>query len=272
MNFAQKKGKELLSRYGPWAIVTGASSGIGKELAKELAACGFQLIINARNYENLRAVALELESTYGVTILPVAADLATAAGTEAVIRSAMDKNIGLLVAAAGYGISGKFSDSSVHTEVNMLRTNCESVLQLTHHFGRYFMQQKRGGIVLFSSIVAFQGVPLAAGYAASKAYIQSLAEGLAPEFKKYNVDILAAAPGPVRSGFANRANMKMNMALHPGQIAVPVLRALGRQTTVFPGTLSKVLICALMTAPRQLKIKIMAGIMAGMTKHQRING
>jgi short-subunit dehydrogenase len=269
MNFAQQNGKKFVTRYGAWAIVTGASSGIGKALAAELAACGFQLIINARNRENLLTYASELEAAYRVTVLPVAADLATSEGTDTLIRASRNKNIGLLVAAAGYGTSGDFAESSIHTEINMLRTNCESVMLLTHHFGRYFMQQKRGGIILFSSIVAFQGVPHAASYAATKAYIQTLVEGVASEFKKHGVHILAAAPGPVASGFGKRANMNMRIALRPEEIAVPVLRALGRKTTVYPGLLSKLLFGALLTAPRRLKVKIMGAVMNGMTKHQQ---
>ena len=118
-----------------------------------------------------------------------------------------------------------------------------------------------------SSLVAFQGVPYAANYAATKAYVQSLAETLAVELKPFGVDALA--PGPVESGFGQRANMKMGKALLPSQVGVPILQALGKQTTVLPGMLSKILVNALRTVPRFMKIKIMQKVMGGFTEHQR---
>lgn len=120
-----------------------------------------------------------------------------------------------------------------------------------------------------SSMVAFQGVPFAANYAATKAYVQSLAEAIARELKPYGVDVLAAAPGPVATGFGQRANMNMDMYLTPEQIAVPILKALGRQTTILPGFLTKFLTYSLRTVPRWAKVRIMEGVMGGMTKHQR---
>ena len=151
----------------------------------------------------------------------------------------------------------------------MLKVNCEAVLSLTHYYSQQFAQQKRGGIILLSSMVAFQGTPYAANYAATKAYVQSLAEALAVELKPYGVAILAAAPGPVETGFGQRANMKMSMSLTPSQVGVPILRALGRQSTVLPGLLTKLLVYALRMVPRWGKIKIMEKVMGDMTKHQR---
>ncbi len=120
-----------------------------------------------------------------------------------------------------------------------------------------------------SSMVAFQGVPYSANYVATKAYVQSLAEALAIELKPLGVDVLAAAPGPVESGFEQRANMKMSVSLKPSQIGVPILKALGRKTTVLPGLLTKILVYSLRTVPRWGKIKIMEKVMGGMTEHQR---
>jgi short-subunit dehydrogenase len=131
------------------------------------------------------------------------------------------------------------------------------------------MQQKRGGIIFFSSLVAFQGVAYSANYAATKAYIQSFAEALAIELKPFGIDVLAVAPGPVESGFGQRANMKMGMALKPSDLGVPILIALGKQTNVIPGLLSKILIYSLRTVPRRIKIKIMLHVMKGFTHHQR---
>ena len=177
-------------------------------------------------------------------------------------------DIGLLVASAGYGTSGSILQTSVHAELDMLQVNCKALLELTHHFSRYFAQKKKGGIILMSSMVAFQGVPFSANYAATKAYVQSLAEGLAIELKPHGVDVLAAAPGPVSSGFGQRANMNMNLSMTPDQVSIPILKALGRKNTVLPGRLTKFLVYSLNTVPRWGKVRIMKIIMQGMTKHQ----
>jgi len=116
-----------------------------------------------------------------------------------------------------------------------------------------------------SSMVAFQGTPFASNYAATKAYVQTLAEGLREEFKPFGVDVLAAAPGPVQSGFGQRANMTMSMSLTPAQVGMPILKALGKTTTVLPGLLTKFLVYSLRMLPRNIKVKIMQKVMGGMT-------
>lgn len=269
MTLSAKEKTNLLKQYGDWAIVTGATSGIGLELATQLASAGFHLILNARNLENLKKVAHELQRSHQVQIKIVAADLSESAGVDQLIQASENLKVGLLINNAGFGTSGLFLDTSIHAEISMLRVNCEAVLSLSHYFSQRFKQQQRGGIIFLSSLVAFQGVPYAANYAATKAYIQSLAEALAIELKPYNIDVLSAAPGPVESGFGQRADMKMNGALQPAQIGVPILRALGKQRNVIPGMLSKVLVYSLRTVPRFVKIRIMQTVMGGFTQHQR---
>ena len=268
MKLTAKGKRRLKTKYGDWAIVTGASSGIGLELAKQLADSGFNLIINARNEDQLRVAQQQLK-IHDIQIKLVIADLSESDGVEKIIQAAKGLHVGLLVNNAGYGTSGFFVDSSLHSEINMLRVNCEAVLSLTHYFSQKFKQQKKGGIIFLSSLVAFQGVPFAANYSATKAYIQSLAEALAVELKSFNVDILVASPGPVHSGFGQRASMNMKSAISPDKIGIPILSALGKQTNVVPGLLSKVLVYSLRTVPRFVKIKILQQVMGGFTKHQR---
>jgi short-subunit dehydrogenase len=117
-----------------------------------------------------------------------------------------------------------------------------------------------------SSVLAFQGTPMSANYAATKAYVQSLAEGLGQELKSSGVDVLASAPGPVATGFATRAGIQMALAAAPDRVARATLAALGRQTTVRPGGLSKLLGWSLATAPRALRVMIMGRIMRGMVR------
>lgn len=265
MQLSEKEIKRLKRKYGEWAVVTGASSGIGLEITRQLAFCGINLVIVARNYEKLKEVEAAILAKNSVAVIVIAADVSQAGGIDEVIKATKHLNIGLLVNAAGFGSSGLFLDTSIHAETNMLRTNCESVLQLTHYFAQKFKQQKRGGIILFSSIVAFQGVAYSANYAATKAYIQSLAEALSIELAPFGIDVLSAAPGPVFSGFAKRANMKMGMAQTPEKVGVPILKALGKKKTVFPGSLTKFLVYSLALLPRWGKILVMKQIMYGMS-------
>lgn len=270
MTLPENEKKRLRNRYGSWAVVTGASSGIGRELAKQLASAGFGLVLVARREAVLAEVARELQQTYQTEVRLVLADLAGSDGVATLVKATESLGVGLLVASAGFGTSGQLVDADLEDEVDMLRVNCEALLRLTHEFGRRFAGQGRGGLILLSSMVAFQGVPFAAHYAATKAYVQTLAEGLSRELKPAGVDVLAAAPGPVRSGFGSRANMRMDMALEPEQVGVPILKALGRQTTVLPGWLTKLLVYSLQLVPRSIKVRIMEQVMGGMTQHQRV--
>lgn len=269
MELSLNDKNRLRNKYGQWAIITGASSGIGLELATQLVKAGFNLVINSRHLDKLQEVEKHLKSLANIDIKIVASDVSETEGLDGIIESAQGLNVGLLVVSAGYGTSGNFINSSLHSEIDMLKVNCEALLSLTHYYSRQFVQQKRGGIILMSSMVAFQGTPYSANYAATKAYVQTLAEGLAVELKPYGVDVLAAAPGPVESGFSQRANMKMSMSLTPSQVGVPILMALGRKTTVLPGLLTKILVYSLRTVPRWGKIKIMEKVMGGMTAHHR---
>jgi len=253
--------------YGPWAVITGASDGIGREFARSLAARGLNVVLVARRREALDVLAAELQTQHGVTALVVSADLGQQGGIDAVRAATSALEVGLLVAAAGFGTSGDFLSTPVAHEVAMLELNCRAVIELTHHFGNRFVARGRGGLVLFSSLLAFQGAPRASNYAATKAWVQTFAEGLRVELAGTGVEVLACAPGPIRSGFGARAQMQMNLAQGPETVADTTLRALGRRGTVRPGWLSKVLAWALAPLPRWGRVRMMGRIMDGMTRH-----
>jgi uncharacterized protein len=262
----QHARNNFIERYGPWAVVTGASSGIGRALAIKLAEAGLNLVIVARREKELAQLATELMRRPLVQCRVVVADLASADGVEAVESGTRDIDVGLLVAAAGFGTAGSALAASLDDELSMLELNCRAVLKLGLHFGRRLAQRRRGGMILFCSLVGYQGAPRAAHYAATKAYVHTLAEGWHVELAPLGVNVLCAAPGPVRSGFGQRARMNMGAADTPEVVARGTLKALGRRMTVTPGPISKLLTWSLMTAPRSLRVRIMAKIMGGMTK------
>jgi short-subunit dehydrogenase len=195
----------------------------------------------------------------------IAADLATPAGVEMVLADTAGLDIGLLVAAAGFGTSGEVLEVDSGDELTMIDVNCRAVVEMTLAMGRRFKERGAGGIVLLSSVLAFQGVARASTYAATKAFIQSFAEGIASELAPFGIDVIAAAPGPVRSGFAARARMTLGAADTPDAIAVGTLEALGRRRSVRPGRVSKLLGYALSGLPRWARVRVMSAIMGGMT-------
>jgi hypothetical protein len=260
---------DFLQTYGPWAVVTGASSGIGRATAADLASRGLNLVLVARRQSVLDDLATDLTAARGIEARVVAADLVHTVGLDAVEAATAALDVGLLVAAAGFGTSGPFLDADLDDELEMLAVNGRATLRAAHHFGRRFAARGRGGIVLFGSLVGFQGTPYAAHYAATKAYVQTLAEALHVELAPRGVAVLSSAPGPVHTGFADRADMRMGTALRPETVAAETLRTLGRRQTVRPGLLTKVLAGSLAPLPRWAKVRIMARVMGGMTEHQR---
>ena len=249
------------ARYGTWAVVTGASDGIGREMAYRLAEAGLSLVLVARREAVLDELAAELSARHNIETREIATDLALEAAVESVAAGTDDLDVGLLVAAAGYGTSGTLIEAPLERELRMVDVNCRAVMALSRTFGRRLALRGRGALVLMSSIVGFQGVPYAAHYAATKAYVQSLAEALHVELAPLGVNVVASAPGPVHSGFAAGAHMRLGRALAPKDVAQATLDALGHRTTVRPGWLSKVLGGALSPLPRRARVRVMGRVM-----------
>lgn len=255
----------FISVYGPWALVTGASEGIGLETCRQLAARGLNLVLVARRRERLEVLARELEDRYAIHCRVIALDLSRREAIATLDLETQLLDIGLVIAAAGFGSIGNLHEQSLETELDMVQVNIAATLEASHRFGRRLATRGGGGLVLFSSVLAFQGVPGSANYAATKAYVQSLAEALHTELAPRGVHVLACAPGPVGTGFAGRAGMQMGKALTPAQVVSPMLDALGAQRTVRPGWLSKLLGWSLAGLPRAARIQVLAKVMQGMT-------
>lgn len=236
-------------------------------MAIQLAGRGLNVVLIARRQSVLVELADRLRSA-GVEATVIDADLSQPSTVQRVLDVTKALDVGLFVGAAGFGGSGDLIDADIEHELAMIDVNCRALLQMTYAFGQRFAAQGRGGIVVLSSLVGFQGVPRAANYAATKAYVQSLAEGLGHELGPKGVDVLASAPGPVNSGFAARANMRMGAALDPEVVARETLGALGRARTVRPGFMTKFLLFSLSLLPRWLRVRAVGRVMWGMTKHQ----
>jgi len=264
MTTSSRPDSPLKRRFGPTALITGASDGIGRAFALRLAEEGFDLVLVARNEAALQELARDLGTRFGVDVLVLPSDLSQPGAVPALLAATNGAPVGLAVAAAGFGSIGPFLERDAASEVNMVDLNCRSVVELSHGFGQRMARQGRGGIVLFGSLVGFNGAPLSATYAATKGFVQSFAEGIAAELRPLGVQVLSVAPGPVGTGFAARAGMQMGKAATPETVARGALAALGRRTTVRPGILAKSLGWSLAMLPRWARVQVTGSIMKGM--------
>ncbi len=265
MELSQKTKGHIKKNCNDYALITGASSGLGYECANGLAQSGVDLILCSRNEDRLNSIAADLEKNYNVKVIVFAKDLSKPAELMELLALTEELVIDTVIHAAGYGTSGNFLDNTIDEERNMLHLNVEATLLLAYEFGARFKTERRGNLVLFSSILAYQGVAHAANYAATKAYVQSFAEGLAIELKPYNVNVLVAAPGPTATGFAERAKMTMGSAMTPEEVAADILKRIGSRGTVIPGFQSKFLTNSLRMLPRYGKTRVLSRIMKKMS-------
>jgi short-subunit dehydrogenase len=186
----------FVERFGPWALVTGASSGIGEALARRLAEVGMNLVLVARRADRLRKLADDLKGRYSVSTRVVPVDLSQDNFLSVIEQATADVSVGLLVNNAGIPTTGKFLDNDLGSELALLHVNSRAPLILTHHFGRSMRQRGRGEIIFVASTIAFAGVPAMSNYAGSKAQALVLAEGLAKELRNEGISVLALCPGP----------------------------------------------------------------------------
>src|ERR1700757_739451 len=147
-------------RFGPWAVVTGASSGIGREFANQLAAAGINVVLVARRLDMLQDLGTALAERYGVDYRAVGVDLSDPGALTPIAEATNDIDVGLLVSNAGTALPGPFLDSDLQAPRAILRLNTAAHLALTHHFGARMARRGRGGIVLVSALGAGHGGPL----------------------------------------------------------------------------------------------------------------
>ena len=189
-----------------WALVTGASAGLGAEMANALAWRGMNLVLTARRGDRLEALARRLTAEHGVVTSIVTADLALPGEASRLWTEASGMApIDLLVNNAGFGAQGTFHEVPLERHLTMLQLNCSALLELTHLAIPAMRERREGGIINLASIAAFQPVPLLASYAASKAFVLSLSEALWAENREYGVRILALCPGRTPTEFQDVA-------------------------------------------------------------------
>jgi short-subunit dehydrogenase len=218
---------------GKWALITGASAGIGVALARELAAGGTNLVLTARRRDRLVGLAGELSAKHDIRTLVCTADLAQPLGPREIFDFTESKNItvDLLVNNAGFGAYGEFEKTQVERLVEMVQVNVSAVVHLTHLYLPGMIARRGGDILILASTAAFQPVPYITTYAATKTFDLHFAEGLAEEMRQYGVRVCALCPGSTQSEFLQVAGQRHHTR-RPQETAEKVarvgLRALAR--------------------------------------------
>lgn len=193
------KPEEFRERYGPVALVTGASSGIGLAIAEELAARGLDLVLTARRTDRLEAIAQRLLSKQGVRTRVICADLADPDAPARLLAETDGCDVGLVVSNAGVNIRGAFETSDASAMAAMLMVNCHAPMQLAHGFLPRLKARGQGGIMFTASVEGLVGCPYSTAYSASKALVVSLGEGLWGECMGAGIDVLTLCPGATES-------------------------------------------------------------------------
>jgi short-subunit dehydrogenase len=249
-----------LKEYGPWALVAGASEGLGAAFATLLARSGLNLVLLARRQAELEALAAKLRAEHRVEAVAGVVDLAAADLRERVKPLLEGKEIGLLIHNAAFSPLGELVEQPVADSLRALDVNCRSSLELLHLLVPPMAQRGRGAVVLMSSLTAFQGSPFTSVYGATKAFELTLAEGLWAELKPRGVDVLACCAGATRTpGYLRAMPNGAPGELEPTQVAEEALAALGKRPLHIPGRFNRfasLLMRKLMT--RQQTISMMA--------------
>ena len=260
----------FLERYGSWAIIAGASVGLGAEYAHQLAGRELNLVLVARRLDLLNSLAAELTSKYGVRTKCVELDLSDVDAAEQVIWHTMDLEVGLLVYNAAFSAVGPFLEQSMDAHMREIHTNVHSPLKLVYLLSQHFVSRGRGGVILMSSLSAFQGSAYISTYAASKAFNIVLAEGLWEEWRTRGVDVLACISGSVKTpnyvvSRPEKTGGLGDMTMEPAQVVNEALDALGKQPYVIPGRMNRIVSFVMRhLLPRKVAIKFMGSTLRKM--------
>jgi short-subunit dehydrogenase len=234
------------NRFGPWALVTGASSGIGKEFARQIAASGIHVALVGRREPLLRTVGAECTQASGVQHRIIPLDLSEPDFLPVLADATRDLDVGLVVSNAGTGNPGKFLKLDRQLLQATLRLNTMAHLDITHHFGAKLAERRRGGLILAGAMGAENGIPCMANDGAAKAYVHSLGEALHYEFKPQGVYVTVLA-----AGFTNTAVLEKfgldpkTMPMKPMSVEQCVSEALSgllkNRSRIVPGRLNRIM-------------------------------
>ncbi|HEY1354004.1 MAG TPA: SDR family NAD(P)-dependent oxidoreductase [Ktedonobacteraceae bacterium] len=224
------------ARYGPWALIAGASEGLGAEFATHLAARGLNLLLLARRAPLLHTLSAQLQSIYAVEVRTLPCDLAREDIGQVVGQAIGEIEVGLLVYNAAVSMIGPYLEISLQDHLREIAVNCRAPMTLAYLLGQSMLTRGRGGILLMSSLGGAVGSALLVNYTATKAYNRLLAEGLWDELRARGIDVLASCPAAVSTpGYLASAPRGSMSSMSPHAVVSASLAALGRGPTIIPG-------------------------------------
>ena len=240
------KGLIDKKRFGPWALVTGASSGIGREFARQIAASGINVVLVARREALLDEVGRAIAKDFKVQYRTVVADLSQAGFLENLAKATDDLDIGLVVSNAGTGNPGEFLKIDREQLESLLRLNTLAHLDIAHHFGQKFASRGRGGLLLVGAMGASNGLPYMANDGAAKAYVHSFGEALHVELKPLGVHVTLLPPGPTETPVIAKLGLSPDtMPMKPMKVEQCVFEGLKaleeNRSMIIPGRLNRIM-------------------------------
>lgn len=262
-----------LSSRTPTVLITGGSSGIGRELARLFARDGFALVLVSRSADRLAPVVGELRDAHGASVTTIPADLGQPEDIERLLSTlaASDIRVDVLVNNAGFGGAGRFSETALDQEVEMIALNVGAVVTLTKRLLPSMLESRRGRILNVASTAAFQPGPFQAVYFATKAFVLSFSEAIAEELRDTGVTVTTLCPGPTQTGFAARAGFRsspmMGARMDARSVAeVAYTATLRGERVVVPGVVNKMHAQAVRLTPRRLLARL-----AGAAQQRRLD-
>ncbi len=254
--------KPLRARYGEWALITGASSGIGAEFARALARDGMSCVLTARRADRLQALASEHEGAFAVKTRVVPLDLSAADGADRLVDAVADLDIAVVVANAGYGLAGRFDKQDARRLRDMVQLNCTAPVIMINRLVPRLGARGRGAIIVVSSTAGHQPVPFSAVYSASKAFDLAFGEALWAELLGTGIDVLVLQPGATGTEFQSVAGETAHEGEPPERVVAVALHALGSQPSVISGWFNWVRANSTRLAPRSVVALLAGRIMA----------
>lgn len=258
--------KNFALRYGPWALITGASSGIGREFARQLAARGLNIIVVARRADRLAELAAELSAVHGVEARAVPVDLCFDGFLDVIRTGADELEIGLLVNSAGFAHTGPFLDMPPDDMTRMINLNMRAPVLLSRAYGPAMRDRRRGGIIFLSSVAGFAGTPQWGLYSATKAFNLLLGEALAAELRAAGVDVMSLAPGATRTEFFDVAGLGKERGMAVEQVVGDALARLGRSDVVVSGWFNRSGVFAMRFLPRTVNRAVFGRFISEMSR------
>jgi uncharacterized protein len=252
---------------GKWALVTGASAGIGEAIAQQLAGAGVHLIVTARRTDRLSTLASALVSKHGTRVEIFPADLSEPGAARKIHQFTNGKGIDvdLLVNNAGFGAFGYIQDIPEDRLLEMVQVNCMAVVQLTRLYVPGMIERGRGDVLIVASTAGFQAVPFISAYAATKAFDLLFAEGIAEELKRFDVHVCALCPGSTNTEFqqvAHQPDRAFRFAETAEQVARVGLEGLARgESCIISGTRNRWMVAGERLAPRSFVVRMAAKMM-----------